>query len=69
MIMKINKFVVEKVLQSNYGYGWDDVCFYKANDYVGARTDLKLYRENQKNAIHRIITRKSLNPKWLELNR
>lgn len=27
-----NKYIYYKVLQGNYGYGWDDLCFYDTAD-------------------------------------
>lgn len=49
------------VLQGNYGYGWDDLCFYSANDpkqSAECKKDLKTYRENERNASHRVIRRR-----------
>ena len=53
-----------KVLQGNYGYGWDDLCYY---EFIGdadhdelsrkeLKQDLKDYRENE-HALFRVITR------------
>lgn len=54
-----------KVIQGNYGYGWDDLVCYEftgdeANDSQmrkELRDDFKSYCENEFGYIHRIITR------------
>lgn len=56
------KTIEVKVLQGNYGYGWDDLVEY--DNYKDAKTDYKAYRENERNASHRIITRRVPNPKY-----
>lgn len=59
----MNKYTYYKVLQSNYGYGWDDVMFFDlADSTVQERKQaLKEYRLNQSNAQHRFISRRELN--------
>jgi len=46
------------VLQGNYGYGWDDLCFYESNQWREAKGDLNDYRENERDALHRLIRRR-----------
>lgn len=53
-----------KVLQGNYGYGWDDLCEYDAKNKTQMkelRDDVKVYRENEPHALHRVITRRVAN--------
>lgn len=61
--MKVNKYKYCRVLQSNHGYGWDDVMHFDlANSTVSERKQaMKEYRENQSNAQHRFISRRELN--------
>lgn len=47
-----------KVLQGNYGYGWDDLVEYEKEDYAELKQDLKSYRENEKGASFRVVTRR-----------
>lgn len=49
-----------KVIQGNYGYGWDDLCEYEKNEYSQLRSDFKAYEENEAYP-HRIITRRIQN--------
>ena len=57
-----NKYKYVKVLQGNYGYGWDDLIEYPEGTSIKERkADLKCYRENERNALHRIIERRVLN--------
>jgi hypothetical protein len=53
---KPNKTKPEYVVQGNYGYGWDDLTY--SDDRAEAMADLKAYRENERNASHRLITRR-----------
>ena len=46
-----------KVLQGNYGYGWDDLCEYEMND-KSSKQDLKDYQSNEPGVAHRIIYRR-----------
>lgn len=60
----MNKYKYIKVLQGDYGYGWDDLCFYEENDPEQMRelkADIKAYRENEPQYSHRIIRRRILN--------
>lgn len=55
----MNKYSYVKILQSNFGYGWDDVQEFSKEEGIRERKAmLKTYRENQKHAIHRIIDRR-----------
>lgn len=47
-----------KVLQGNYGYGWDDLVEYDKEDSAELKQDLRSYRENERNARFRVITRR-----------
>lgn len=63
---RIGKTKEVKVLQGNYGYGWDDLIEYDIADFNGdllamnkeIRQDLKDYEENETNASHRVVTRR-----------
>ena len=67
--MKTNKYKYYKVIQGNYGYGWDDEDFHET-DSTGfmatkearqaLKDNLKAYRENGGGA-YRVIKRKELN--------
>ena len=48
----------EYAIQSNYGYGhgWEDLACY--DSFREAREELKLYRENEPQYPHRLITRR-----------
>lgn len=52
------------VLQGNYGYGWDDLVEYEKDQQHEAKQDLADYRENERNAQHRLIRRCVANPSW-----
>lgn len=56
--MRIGKTKEVRVLQGNYGYGWDDLCQYDREEYSEARDDIKAYRENAPEYSYRIITRR-----------
>lgn len=47
-----------KVLQGNYGSGWDDLVTYELDDRESLKRDRKDYDENEPNVPHRIITRR-----------
>lgn len=63
---RVGKTKEVKVLQGNYGYGWDDLIEYDIADFNGdllamnreIKQDLKDYRENETDAPHRVITRR-----------
>jgi hypothetical protein len=73
---RVGKTKEIKVLQGNYGYGWDDLIEYDISDFNGdilamnkeITNDLRDYRENEKDAPHRVITRRvpveSLKEDW-----
>ena len=62
---KQNKYSYFYVLQGNYGYGWDNLMEWdKSKDdlpYRSSREHLTWYRQNEKQALHRIIERRELN--------
>lgn len=52
------------MLQGWYGDSWSDLVEYDKADvgaYKEAKSDLKCYRENEKQYSHRVITRRELN--------
>lgn len=57
------KFKNINVLQGNYGYGWEDLCYYEDNPegWKEQRGDIKSYRENERGVPFRIISRKEPN--------
>ncbi len=59
----MNKYTYYKVLQSNCGYGWDDIEFFNLADSTikERKQAIKEYRDNQPNASHRFISRRELN--------
>ena len=72
---RVGKTKEIKVLQGNYGYGWDDLIEYDISDFNGdilamnkeIKNDLRDYEENE-SAPHRVITRRvpveSLKEDW-----
>ena len=46
--MNGNKYTYYKVIQQNYGYGWDDVDFYETNSryFFESVEDKKNFKEN-----------------------
>ena len=72
---RVGKTKEVKVLQGNYGYGWDDLIEYDISDFNGdilamnkeIKNDLRDYEENE-SAPHRVITRRvpveSLKEDW-----
>lgn len=66
--MKISKTIPVKVLQGNYGHGWEDICLYQFKDAFTmkkeAMTDLRAYRENAPEYSYRIISRRIQNPNY-----
>lgn len=71
----MKKYDYYKVIQQNWGNGWDDVDFYETDSQYfmdkGTRSafkeNLRLYRENQP-VPTRVIKRREINPAWTELN-
>lgn len=59
---KVNKYIVESIIQGYYSFGWDDLCI----NYKGC---LKEYNTNERGVNHRVIERRSINPKWVELKK
>ena len=60
MTTKQNKYSYIKVIQGNFGYGWEDVCEYDKQDYSLVKNDLKEYRLSNTGA-YRVIGRRVLN--------
>lgn len=61
------KYITVRVLQGNYGYGWDDLVEYDMT-YEGqkeCKADLKAYRENEKGIPFRVIHRRIPNDKYI----
>jgi hypothetical protein len=62
----MNKYTYLRVIQKNYGFGFEDVSAYEVNsdgygkEYRNMKTDLKLYRENE-GGNFRVIFRKEKN--------
>lgn len=63
------KFITVKVLQGNYGYGWDDLLEADPNDEKEMkefRDNIKDYKQNEPQYAHRVITRRIKNPNYVE---
>lgn len=64
--MEGNKYTYYKVIQGNYGYGWDDEDFhecdssYRPLDRNLLHTNLKAYQENG-GGCYRVVKRRELN--------
>lgn len=61
---RVNKYTYLKVLQGNYGYGWEDLCQYDMSNPEEMReckADLRAYRVNELGYLHRVIRRRELN--------
>lgn len=54
-----------KVLQGNWGYGWDDLCEYDKYDNGECKADLKAYHENDPSAQYRVIFRRVPNKDYV----
>ncbi len=50
------KFVNVRFIQGNYGNGWDDLT--AGDSWKEIRDDLKAYRDNEPQYLHRVITRR-----------
>ena len=57
---KVNKYSYVKVIQGNFGYGWEDVSLYDKQDFSLVKNDLKEYRLSNTGA-YRVIDRRILN--------
>ena len=57
---KQNKYSYVKVIQGNFGYGWEDVCEYDKQEFSAVKRDLKEYRLSNTGA-YRVIDRRVLN--------
>lgn len=66
MPKRIAKTKQIKVLQGNYGYGWNDLCYYEIDDTFHVVADYVAYRENEPDYAHRVITRRVANPDYVE---
>jgi hypothetical protein len=53
-----SEFIYEYVVQGNYGYGYEDLT--AEDTRTAARQQLRDYRENERNAAHRIVVRRTL---------
>ena len=60
MTIKQNKYNYVKVIQGNFGYGWEDVSEYDKQDYPLVKNDLKEYRLSN-TGVYRVINRRVLN--------
>lgn len=68
---KIPKTKLVKVLQGNYGYGWDDLCEYdpkSEQQMKELKGDFKTYKKEEPTVCHRIIERRIPNPKYKKEN-
>ena len=57
---KVNKYSYVKVIQGNFGYGWEDVSLYDKQDFSLVKNDLKEYRLSNTGA-YRVINRRVSN--------
>ena len=57
---KANKYSYVKVIQGNFGYGWEDVCEYNKQEFATVKNDLKEYRLSNTGS-YRVIDRRILN--------
>jgi hypothetical protein len=59
-----NKYIYLWVVQGNYGYGhgWEDLC--ASEDRREAASDLRMYRQEEREFPHRLIQRRERNPRW-----
>ena len=64
--MKTNKYTYYRIIQGNYGYGWDDEDFHECSsdffpvDWPAFKENLKAYRENG-GGVYRVVKRRELN--------
>ena len=57
---KQTKYRYVKVIQGNFGYGWEDVSEYDRQDFSTVKNDLKEYRLSN-TGTYRAINRRVLN--------
>ena len=57
---KQNKYSYVKVIQGNFGYGWEDVCEHNKQEFPTVKNDLKEYRLSN-TGVYRVIDRRVLN--------
>ena len=60
MTTKQNKYRYIKLIQGNFGYGWEDVSEYDKQDFSLVKNDLKEYRLSNTGS-YRVIDRRILN--------
>ena len=60
MTTKQNKYRYVKLIQGNFGYGWEDVSEYDKQDFSLVKNDLKEYRLSNTGS-YRVIDRRILN--------
>ena len=60
MTVKQNKYNYVKVIQGNYGYGWEDISTYDKQEFPTVKKDLKEYRSSN-TGVYRVIDRRVLN--------
>lgn len=58
--IKQTKYSYVKVIQGNFGYGWEDVSEYDKSEYPQVKHDLKEYRLSNIGA-YRVINRRIFN--------
>ena len=58
--METNKYKYLKVIQGNFGCGWEDVCDYEKDEFSQVKRDLKEYRLSNTGP-YRVINRRALN--------
>ncbi len=63
---RINKYIYNWVIWSNYGYGWEKESYYDKSEstYSQVKKDLKEYRFACPNASYKIKENRELNPKY-----
>ena len=60
MTTKQTKYRYVKVIQGNFGYGWEDVSQYDKQEFSTVKNDLKEYRASN-TGVYRVIDRRRLN--------
>lgn len=59
------KTIAVKIIQGNYGFGWDDLGEYGLDEHKRLRDDYRAYCQNETRNSHRIITRRVPNPNYI----